>query len=99
MTAPDPSSYGSAQDWAEIIAAAGKGAGSAMQNNAAMAGNRREAKEAKRRNLTNMLNQALKRNQGLFRHGQEYSDDMSDFQSQAMQQVARGFTDSLKGST
>ena len=101
MTAPTqaPSPYGSAQDWAQVISGAGQGAGSAMQSNAANAGSRVEAKEAKRRTLANLLNQALKRNQGLFRMGQDHSDDMNDFQSQAMQQVARGFADSLKGST
>jgi hypothetical protein len=31
--------------------------------------------------------------------GQEHSDDMNDFQSQALQQVARGFVQALQGST
>lgn len=97
--APAASPYGSAQDWSTIISGVGQGAGSAMQSASANAGSRAEAKEAKRRTLANLLNQALKRNQGLFRLGQDHSDDMNDFQSQAMQQVARGFADSLKGST
>ncbi len=96
---PRSGSYGSAGDWAQIISGAGQGAGSAMQGATQNATNKMEAKEAKRRTLANMLNQALKRNQGLFRVGQEHSDEMNDFQSQAMQQVARGFVDALKGST
>lgn len=97
--APAASPYGSAQDWAQVISGAGQGAGAAMQSNAANAASRFEAKEAKRRTLANLLNQALKRNQGLFRLGQEHSDEMNDYQAQAMQQVARGFADALKGST
>ncbi len=92
-------SYGSPQDWVNIIAAAGEGAGKATQGAAAYANSKKEAKEAKRRTLANLINQALKRDQGLFRVGQENANDMNDFQSQAIQQVARGFIDSLQGST
>lgn len=101
MTAPEAtkSSYGSAKDWSQIISGAGQGAGQAMQSNAANASSKIEAKEAKRRTLANLLNQSLKRKQGLFRMGQEHSDEMSDYQSQAMQQVARGFVEALQGST
>lgn len=93
------SPYGSAKDWATILSGAGAGVGSAMQGASANAGSKMEAKEAKRRTLSNLLNQALKRNQGLFRMGQEHGDEMNDFQSQAMQQVARGFVEALQGST
>lgn len=100
MSAPQSvSPYGSAQDWATIISGAGQGAGSAMQGAAAYASSKQEAKEAKRRTLANLLNQSMKRNQGLFRAGQEHGDEMNDFQTQAMQQIARGFIDSLQGST
>jgi hypothetical protein len=104
MSAPEAtkskaSPYGTAQDWATIISAAGQGAGTAMQGNAANISSKEEAKEAKRRTFANLLNQALKRKQGLFRVGQEHSDEMNDFQSQAIQQVARGFVNALQGST
>jgi hypothetical protein len=89
------SSYGSASDWAQILSGAGQGASSAMQGATANATNKMEAKEAKRRTLANLLNQALKRNQGLFRVGQEHSDEMRDYQSQALQQLARGFIESM----
>lgn len=91
--------YGSAQDWAQIISAGGQGAASGLQSMSANANSKMEAKEAKRRTLANLLNSALKRNRNLFRMGQEHSDDMNDFQSQALQQVARGFVDALQGST
>lgn len=97
MTAPQ-SNYGNAQDWSQIIAGGAQGAGSAMQSATAYANSKKEAKEAKRRTLANMLNQALKRNQGLGRMGQEHQDEMNDYQSQALQQIARGFSESLQGS-
>lgn len=92
-------SWGSAQDWSQIITGAGQGANSAMSGASSSANSKKEAKEAKRRTLANLLNAALKRNQGLFRVGQEYADDMNDYQSQALQNVARGFVGSLQGST
>ena len=96
---PSSGGFGTAQDWASIISGAGQGASSAMQGMAGNASSKQEAKEAKRRTLSNLLNQALKRNQGLFRVGQEHADDLNDYQSQAMQQVARGFVEALNGST
>jgi len=91
--------FGSAHDWSQIIAAGGQGAASGMQGMAANANSKQEAKEAKRRTLANLMNSAMKRNRNLFMMGQEHSDDMNDFQSQAMQQVARGFVEALQGST
>ena len=91
--------YGTPGDWSQIIQGAGAGAGSAMQGAAQFANTKQEAKEAKRRTLANLMNNAMKRNRALFRTGQDYQDEMNDFQSQALQQVARGFVDSLQGST
>lgn len=91
--------YGNAKDWSQIISGAGQGAGAAMQGASAYATSKDEAKEAKRRTLANLLNSALKRNQSLFQAGQDHSDDMNDYQSQAIQQVARGFVNALQGST
>lgn len=91
--------YGNSRDWAQIIQGLGQGAGGAMQGMAANAGSRKEAKEAKRRTLANLLNNALNRNQNLYRRGQEHSNEMTDLQSQAIQQMARGFIENLKGTT
>jgi hypothetical protein len=93
------SSYGTPQDWATILGGTEKGASSAMQGANAIANSKVEAKEAKRRTLANLFNQARKRSQGLERVGREHSGDINDFQSQAMQQVARGFVEALQGST
>ena len=81
------------------ISGAGQGAAAGMQSATANATSKREAKEAKRRTLTNLMNQAMKRNQGMFRVGQEHATDMNDFKSQALQQVARGFVQAMQGST
>lgn len=86
-------------DWASIIAGLGQGAMSAMGGVSGLAGTKREAKEAKRRTLSNLLNQALKREQALTQAKSEYGREMTDFQSQALQNAARGFLTSLKGST
>jgi hypothetical protein len=71
----------STADWAQIISGAGRGAGEAMKGAATYANSKREAKEAKRRTLSHLLN------------------DMNDFQSQALQHVARGFVEAMSGST
>lgn len=100
MSAPEKNyAYGSPQDWSTVISGASQGAGAGMQGMAAAANSKATAKEAKRRTLANLLNQSLKRNQGLFKMGQEHSDEMNDFQSNAMKQMARGFVESLQGST
>lgn len=91
--------YGNPSDWAQIISSAAGGYSSAMDSAAKYAGTKREAKEAKRRTLANLMNSAMKRNRSMFRKGQEYSDEMNDYQSNALQQMARGFVESLQGST
>jgi len=93
------SNYGSADAWSKIISGVGQGAGSAMQGNAANANSRQEARESRRRTLANLLNGALRRNKDLFKAGRDESNEMNDFQSQALQQISRGFVDALNGST
>jgi hypothetical protein len=99
-----PSSSGGgfgAADWASVLAGITNGASSAMkyQPTSGMATNSREAREAKRRTLSQLLNQALTRNQGLFRVGQQHGGEGADTKSQALQNAARGFIGSLQGST
>jgi hypothetical protein len=100
MTPPKkPSNYGTAKDWTTILAGVGEGAQSATKGNAAHKQNKEDARQAKRRTLANLMNQAMRRNAALSRAGRENSDDLSDYKSQALQQVARGFVESMKGST
>ena len=86
-------------NWADVISAGGKGASSALQGRSAEASSKREAKEAKRRTLANIMNSSIGRSRDLFNMGQEHSNDMNDFQSQAIRQIAQGFVQSLQGST
>lgn len=94
-----PSKYGSAQDWSTVIQGMGQGAGNAMAGNAANAQSKMTAKESKRRTLTNLLNQALKRDRGLFRAKQEHGDEMKDYQSQVLQKMAQNFAQGSPRST
>ena len=97
MTAPQPSSGGfTSGDWAQIISGAGQGAANAFGSMAQNAGSRMEARASKKRTLSDLLNNAIKRNMGLYRAKTQYTDDTADFQSQAMQSMARGFVDALK---
>ena len=95
MTEAAPSKYGSAHDWAEIIQGIGQGAGSAMHGLSQAASSRKEAREAKRRTLANLLSQAMKRDRNLLKAKQEHGGEMRDYQSQIMQQVARNFAQGL----
>lgn len=88
--------YGKPEHWAQILAGGAEGA---IGSGSSGSSNKREAREKKRRTLANLMNQALNRNQNLFRMGQEHGDEMSDFQSNALQQVAKGFVQALQGST
>ena len=99
MTPEAPSRFGNAQDWATIIAGAGEGTKGALQGASQYATSKIEAKEAKRRTIANLLAQAMKRNRNLSRVGQEYGGEMSDYQSQALQQIANGFVQARKGIT
>ena len=96
MTSPEKPS--NAAEWAKIIEGIGHGAGTAMQGLSTNAKSKMTAKEAKRRTLANLLNQAIKRDRGLYKAKQEHGDEMRDFQSQALQKMAQNFVQSSPGS-
>lgn len=85
-------SWGSPQNWSTVVSGAAEGTSAGIKS-------KRDANEARRRTLSNLMNQAMRQNAGLFKVGQEYGDEMNDFQSQALQQIARGFVNALQGST
>lgn len=91
--------YGNAKDWASVLSGIGQGSSSMMNASIGYATSKEEAKEAKRRTLANLMNNAMKRSHGMYRVGEEYSDEMNDAQSQSLQNVARGLVESLYGST
>lgn len=100
MTAPEPKTGGgfTPADWASIISGAGQGASSAFGSMAQNAGSRMESRAQKKKTLADLYNNQLKRQMGLYRANMQYMDDTSDFQSQALQGIARGFVEALKGS-
>jgi hypothetical protein len=89
----------STEDWMSIIGEGTKGASGALESASQYGMAKKEAKEAKRRTLANLMTSATRRNRNLFRKGQEYGDEMRDYQSQALQEVAKGFAQALQGST
>lgn len=89
----------SSKDYANIISGAGEGANEAFRGAAQGAASKRELREKKRRTLADLLNRAYNRESQLGRAHQQYSDEMNDYQSQALQQVARGLVQSLQGAT
>ena len=91
--------YGKPKDWSKLVSGAGTGAAQAIEGLAKKAQTKKELKEAKRRTLANLLNQALQSEQGLFQVGQNYNEDIADTRNQSLQQTARGFIDALSGST
>lgn len=94
-----PKSKWSSGDWSTIISGVGQGAGEALGGMSGKANSAAEAKEAKRRMLAKLMQNAMKRNAALFQTGQDYSESNNDFQNQALQQIARGFSGALQGST
>lgn len=99
MSTPTGGAGGGGFDWSSIISGAGEGAFSALKGQQNYEMTKRDAKEAKRRTLANLMASSMKRNRNLFRKGQEHADELNDYQSQALQQIARGFVDALQGST
>lgn len=92
------SNYGNAGDWANVLGGMAKGVQSASPP-AMSSFSPKDAKEAKRRTIANLINQALRRDQSVAQAQQGYSNDVSDYQAQALQQLARGFTSAMQGST
>ena len=80
----------------DIISGVGQGAANAMQGYAALASSKKEAKEAKRKTLANLLKQSLNRSQGIFKTGKNYKNEMKDYQAQLMQDIARNFVGASK---
>lgn len=89
---PSAGGTGNGADWARIISGIASGAQSALSNPA-----QGGTKEQKRRNMASLLSQALRRELELFRAQQGQQGQAQDFANQAMQQSARGFTNSLSG--
>ncbi len=98
-TQNDSGSGFGAGNWARIIEGLGSGAMNFMQGSASNAASSQELKEAKRRTMANLLNKALRRDLSLYGMGRDYADELTDYKTQIMQQIARGFNNALQGSS
>jgi len=86
-----------AGEWATVIQGAGQGASEGFKSAGQGAATKAEAKELKRRTYAELLKNALKRDLAMYRADTGHQNDMSSMQGDALQQVARGFVDSLRG--
>lgn len=91
--------YGSNSGIGTVLSGLGKGASEGVQSSIAYGNTKREAKEKKRRTLANLMDKAVKRNQELLKLGQDYGQEMTDHQNQALLNMARGFAESIGSST
>lgn len=89
--------WGSGMDWATVIQGAGQGAAEGFKSAGQGAATKAEAKELKRKTYAELLKNALKRDLAMYRADVGHQDDMRAMQGDALQQVARGFVDSLRG--
>ena len=99
MSTPVNTSQTDADSWGSRYGDYAKAGSTAISEGSKIYSNAKSAKEQKRRNLARIMQSAMNRNQDLSNADQEYQNEMSDFQSQAMQQVARGFVSALQGSS
>ena len=79
-------------DWARLIS------DTAVSGSKSI-GSKKEAKQAKKKTYAELLRNAMKRNVDLYRSGSAFSQDVVDYQNQALQEIARGFADSMRGAT
>lgn len=95
-SAPKQSGFGAA-DWATVIQGAGQGAAEGFKSAGQTAATKAEAEQLKRRTWADLLKNALKRDLAMYRADVGHQDEMSSMQGDALQQMARGFVDSLRG--
>lgn len=99
MTAKTEGSGSNSGEWAKIIKGAQTGTESAMKGRSDEIKSKQDVREAKRRMMANLLNKSLGRRQNSFEMGQDYDDELTNYKSDALRNMARGFVGALQGST
>ena len=89
-------SNGTNQDWASLIHGMGQGASEGLRSSTQYAQTKKDQKELKRRTYADLLKNALRRDLAMYRADTGHQNDMTNLQGDALQQVARGFSDSLR---
>ena len=87
------------KDYAEVIGQTGAAAGSFFNSSADRAQTKRELREKKRKNLADLLRNALKRDLSMHRASTGHQDESASMQGQNMQDIASGFANALKGAS
>lgn len=86
-------------DFASISSGAGQAVGQGLQAQGQYAKTKEEKEELKRRILANLLNQAVQRDLSMYQATTAQEDRTSANQGDALQEMARGFADSLRSAT
>jgi hypothetical protein len=96
IPATQEKSPGLSRGWADVVGTGAKAASQALQQQQQRAASLAQVKEQKRRRIAEMLAKAFKRDSSLSQLGIEQGDENADYQSQAIQDVARGFADTFR---
>lgn len=99
MTAPSGGGGGNAGEWSTLIKGIQSGAEGGMNSANQNQMSRKDVKEAKRKMMAKLLNNALKRDRDMFEMSQDYGDTQTNYKNDALRQMARGFVGALQGST
>lgn len=91
------SDYKWQNDLGKVLEGLGSGVGGALQHSAQLSGSEDELREVARRRKAEMLSRALKRRQGIHGRQRQHGAESAGNQAQGLQDVARGFVESLRG--
>lgn len=83
-------------DYSSIASGAGRGLAGALEGVSRRKSAKEDLKDAKRRRIAELLSNSMKRGSALQRAGSEQQDYLSDYKTQAMQDVARGFAEAFR---
>jgi len=83
-------------DYSSIVSGAGRGLSGALEGISRRKSAKEDLKDAKRRRIAELLSNSMKRGSALQRAGSEHQDYLSDYKTQAMQDVARGFAEAFR---
>ena len=81
----------------EVLGGAAEGTAGALRHGAEMARSKDELKEIKRRRKHETLAKNIQNQMRMKRMQREHTNEMAGFNADAMQDVARGFVDALRG--
>ena len=96
VSVPEITQASNAAQYGNIISGAAKGVAGALKTHNDLAMAKEEMKNEKRRRLAQILSQARRRDAGFADMLADQGDQTRDYQSQAIQDVARGFVETFR---